>query len=244
MRYSPAETDHIEGRIVPEKNYLICFVLGYGEVVLCNGGVRVVKPLKILIADDEALLRLDLREMLEEAGHTVAGEAENGKIAVSLAERERPDLVIMDVKMPEMDGLEAAKLIGEAKLAPVLLLTAYSQQEIVQEATNSGVFAYLVKPVREEELFPAIEIAISRFAAFQRLNAALDKAKDDLETRKLLDRAKGILMDQYKFTEKDAFQAMQKLSMDRRLSLKAVAKAVIASAEIHEKETGKKKSRK
>ena len=158
--------------------------------------------------------------------------------------RERPDLVIMDVKMPEMDGLEAAKLIGEAKLAPVLLLTAYSQQEIVQEATNSGVFAYLVKPVREEELFPAIEIAISRFAAFQRLNAALDKAKDDLETRKLLDRAKGILMDQYKFTEKDAFQAMQKLSMDRRLSLKAVAKAVIASAEIHEKETGKKKSRK
>ena len=192
-----------------------------------------MKPLKILIADDEALLRLDLREMLEEAGHTVAGEAENGKIAVSLAERERPDLVIMDVKMPEMDGLEAAKLIGEAKLAPVLLLTAYSQQEIVQEATNSGVFAYLVKPVREEELFPAIEIAISRFAAFQRLNAALDKAKDDLE-----------LMDQYKFTEKDAFQAMQKLSMDRRLSLKAVAKAVIASAEIHEKETGKKKSRK
>ena len=178
------------------------------------------------------MLRLDLREMLEEAGHTVAGEAENGKIAVSLAERERPDLVIMDVKMPEMDGLEAAKLIGEAKLAPVLLLTAYSQQEIVQEATNSGVFAYLVKPVREEELFPAIEIAISRFAAFQRLN------------RKLLDRAKGILMDQYKFTEKDAFQAMQKLSMDRRLSLKAVAKAVIASAEIHEKETGKKKSRK
>ena len=176
-----------------------------------------IKPLKILIADDEA-----------------AGEAENGKIAVSLAERERPDLVIMDVKMPEMDGLEAAKLIGEAKLAPVLLLTAYSQQEIVQEATNSGVFAYLVKPVREEELFPAIEIAISRFAAFQRLNAALDKAKDDLETRKLLDRAKG----------KDAFQAMQKLSMDRRLSLKAVAKAVIASAEIHEKETGKKKNRK
>ena len=196
-----------------------------------------IKPLKILIADDEALLRLDLREMLEEAGHTVIGEAENGKVAVHIAELEHPDLVIMDVKMPEMDGLEA-------KLAPVLLLTAYSQQEIVQEATNSGVFAYLVKPIREEELFPAIEIAISRFAAFQRLNAALDKAKDDLETRKILDRAKGILMDQYKFTEKDAFQAMQKLSMDRRLSLKAVAKAVIASAEINEKETGKKKSRK
>ena len=201
-----------------------------------------MRPLKVLIADDEALLRLDLREMLEEAGHKVAGEAENGKIAVELAKKEKPDLVIMDVKMPVMDGLEAAKIIGEAKLAPVLLLTAYSQQDIVRQATDSGVFAYLVKPVREEELFPAIEVAINRFDAFQRLNAALDKAKDDLDTRKILDRAKGILMDQYKFTEKDAFQAMQKLSMDRRLSLKAVAKAVIASAEIHEKETGKKRN--
>ena len=199
--------------------------------------------MKVLIADDEALLRLDLREMLEEAGHKVAGEAENGKIAVELAKKEKPDLVIMDVKMPVMDGLEAAKIIGEAKLAPVLLLTAYSQQDIVRQATDSGVFAYLVKPVREEELFPAIEVAINRFDAFQRLNAALDKAKDDLDTRKILDRAKGILMDQYKFTEKDAFQAMQKLSMDRRLSLKAVAKAVIASADIHNKEAEKKKGK-
>lgn len=203
-----------------------------------------MKPLKILIADDEALLRLDLREMLEEAGHTVIGEAENGKVAIDITKQKKPDLVIMDVKMPEMDGLEAARIIGDEKLAPVLLLTAYSQREIVQQATDSGVFAYLVKPIREEELFPAIEIAIHRFAAFQRLNSELDKAKDDLETRKLLDRAKGILMDQYKFSEKDAFRAMQKLSMDRRLSLKAVARAVIASAEIHEKEIEKKKSRK
>ena len=203
-----------------------------------------MKPLKILIADDEALLRLDLREMLEEAGHTVIGEAENGKVAIDITKQKKPDLVIMDVKMPEMDGLEAARIIGDEKLAPVLLLTAYSQREIVQQATDSGVFAYLVKPIREEELFPAIEIAIHRFAAFQRLNSELDKAKDDLETRKLLDRAKGILMDQYKFSEKDAFRAMQKLSMDRRLSLKAVARAVIASAEIHEKENGKIKNRK
>jgi response regulator NasT len=203
-----------------------------------------MRSLRVLIADDEALLRLDIREMLEYAGHTVVGEAENGKAAVAAAEKEKPDLVIMDVKMPVMDGLEAARLIGEAKLAPVLLLTAYSQQEIVKQATDSGVFAYLVKPIREEELFPAIEIAISRFEAFMRLNAALDKAKDDLETRKILDRAKGILMDQYKFTEKDAFQAMQKLSMDRRLSLKAVAKAVIASAEIQNRETGKRKTKK
>lgn len=203
-----------------------------------------MRSLRVLIADDEALLRLDIREMLEYAGHIVVGEAENGKAAVAAAEKEKPDLVIMDVKMPVMDGLEAARLIGEAKLAPVLLLTAYSQQEIVKQATDSGVFAYLVKPIREEELFPAIEIAISRFEAFMRLNAALDKAKDDLETRKILDRAKGILMDQYKFTEKDAFQAMQKLSMDRRLSLKAVAKAVIASAEIQNRETGKRKTKK
>lgn len=203
-----------------------------------------MRSLRVLIADDEALLRLDIREMLEYAGHTVVGEAENGKAAVAAAEKEKPDLVIMDVKMPVMDGLEAARIIGEAKLAPVLLLTAYSQQEIVKQATDSGVFAYLVKPIREEELFPAIEIAISRFEAFMRLNAALDKAKDDLETRKILDRAKGILMDQYKFTEKDAFQAMQKLSMDRRLSLKAVAKAVIASAEIQNRETGKRKTKK
>ncbi|HAT97812.1 MAG TPA: response regulator [Acidaminococcaceae bacterium] len=201
-----------------------------------------MKPLRILIADDEALLRLDLREMLEEAGHVVVGEAENGKAAVDITKQEKPDLVIMDVKMPEMNGLAAAKAIGDERLAPVLLLTAYSQREIVQQATDSGVFAYLVKPIREEELFPAMEIAMNRFVAFQRLNAELDKAKDDLETRKLLDRAKGILMDQYKFTESDAFKAMQKLSMDRRLSLKAVAKAVIASAEIHEKETGKKKN--
>ena len=203
-----------------------------------------MKPLKILIADDEALLRLDLREMLEEAGHTVIGEAENGKVAIDITKQKKPDLVIMDVKMPEMDGLEAARIIGDEKLAPVLLLTAYSQREIVQQATDSGVFAYLVKPIREEELFPAIEIAIHRFAAFQRLNSELDKAKDDLETRKLLDRAKGILMDQYKFSEKDAFRAMQKLSMDRRLSLKAVARAVIASAEIYEKENGKTKNKK
>lgn len=203
-----------------------------------------MKLLRVLIADDEALLRLDLREMLEDAGHAVVGEAENGKIALELTEKEKPDLIIMDVKMPVMDGLTAAKVIGEKNLAPVLLLTAYSQQDIVKQATDSGVFAYLVKPIREEELFPAMEIAISRFEAFRRLNIELDKAKDDLETRKILDRAKGILMDQYNFTEKDAFQAMQKLSMDRRLSLKAVAKAVIASAEIHEKETAKKKNRK
>lgn len=138
-----------------------------------------MKPLKILIADDEALLRLDLREMLEEAGHTVIGEAENGKVAIDITKQKKPDLVIMDVKMPEMDGLEAARIIGDEKLAPVLLLTAYSQREIVQQATDSGVFAYLVKPIREEELFPAIEIAIHRFAAFQRLNSELDKAKDD-----------------------------------------------------------------
>jgi response regulator NasT len=189
-----------------------------------------VKQLRILVVDDEALLRLDLSEMLTERGHDVVGEADNGADAIRLARELHPDLIMMDVS-----GLEAAKTIGEEQLAPVLLLTAYSQQDVVEQATDSGVMAYLVKPIREEELTPAIEIALNRWNYYQELARELDKAKDDLETRRLLDRAKGILMDQHGFSEHDAFQAMQKLSMDRRLSLKAVAQAVLAAAEINSK---------
>jgi two-component system, response regulator PdtaR len=196
---------------------------------------RTVKQLRILVVDDEALLRLDLSEMLIERGHDVVGEADNGADAIRLARELHPDLIMMDVKMPGMSGLEAAKTIGEEQLAPVLLLTAYSQQDVVEQATDSGVMAYLVKPIREEELTPAIEIALNRWNYYQELARELDKAKDDLETRRLLDRAKGILMDQHGFSEHDAFQAMQKLSMDRRLSLKAVAQAVLAAAEINSK---------
>ena len=192
-----------------------------------------MKQLRILVVDDEAILRLDLSEMLAERGHDVVGEADNGADAVRLARELHPDLVLMDVKMPGMSGLEAAKLIGGEQLAPVLLLTAYSQR--VEQAADSGVMAYLVKPIREEELTPALEVAMTRWESYRSLARELDKAKDDLETRKLLDRAKGVLMDQHGFSERDAFEAMQKLSMDRRLSLKAVAQAVLAAAEIRGK---------
>ncbi|MCI2098905.1 MAG: response regulator [Succiniclasticum sp.] len=194
-----------------------------------------MKQLRILVVDDEAILRLDLSEMLAERGHDVVGEADNGADAVRLARELHPDLVLMDVKMPGMSGLEAAKLIGGEQLAPVLLLTAYSQRDVVEQAADSGVMAYLVKPIREEELTPALEVAMTRWESYRSLARELDKAKDDLETRKLLDRAKGVLMDQHGFSERDAFEAMQKLSMDRRLSLKAVAQAVLAAAEIRGK---------
>ena len=194
-----------------------------------------MKQLRILVVDDEAILRLDLSEMLTERGHDVVGEADNGADAVRLARELHPDLVLMDVKMPGMSGLEAAKLIGGEQLAPVLLLTAYSQRDVVEQAADSGVMAYLVKPIREEELTPALEVAMTRWESYRSLARELDKAKDDLETRKLLDRAKGVLMDQHGFSERDAFEAMQKLSMDRRLSLKAVAQAVLAAAEIRGK---------
>lgn len=186
--------------------------------------------LKVVLADDEALIRLDIREMLTEGGHEVAGEANNGEDAVAMTRALQPDLVIMDVKMPQMDGLTASKIITDEHLAPVLLLTAYSQQEIVSQAKSSGVLGYLVKPVREEQLFPAMEIAISRFEEIKALGAELGLLKESLETRKLLDRAKGILMSEHGFTEQEAYRKMQQYSMNRRISIKELAEAVIASA--------------
>ena len=158
--------------------------------------------LKVVLADDEALIRLDIREMLTEGGHEVAGEANNGEDAVAMTRALQPDLVIMDVKMPQMDGLTASKIITDEHLAPVLLLTAYSQQEIVSQAKSSGVLGYL----------------------------ELGLLKESLETRKLLDRAKGILMSAHGFTEQEAYRKMQQYSMNRRISIKELAEAVIASA--------------
>lgn len=190
-----------------------------------------LKKLKILLADDEAILRLDLREMLCDAGHEVIGEAANGEEAVELARKLKPDFIIMDVKMPVMDGLTAAKIIAAENIAPVLLLTAYSQQDIVDKAKDAGVIAYLVKPVREEQLFPAMEIAASRFDELQQLNDELDKLKDSLETRKLLDRAKGILMTAHGMTEQEAYRKMQQFSMAKRITLKELAESIIAAAD-------------
>lgn len=194
-----------------------------------------MQKLRILLADDEALIRLDLREMLTEAGHEIVGEAANGQEAVQLAQELHSDIVIMDVKMPVMDGLTAAQQITEAEIAPVLLLTAYSQQDIVARATEAGVIAYLVKPVREQQLFPAIEVAVSRFRAWQELGRELDELKESLATRKLVDRAKGILMTAHKMTEQEAYRKMQQFSMAKRISLKKLAEEIIAADEKYRK---------
>ncbi|CUH96295.1 hypothetical protein P22_2385 [Propionispora sp. 2/2-37] len=188
-----------------------------------------MQRLRIVIADNESIIRMDLKEILEEAGHTVIGEATDGLKAVDLVRRERPDLVIMDIKMPEMDGITAAKIISNEKLSPVLLLTAFSQKEIVEKAKDSGVMAYLVKPVKEANLFPAMEIALSRFKEFMDLEQELEGVKTSLETRKILDRAKGILMDAYNLTESEAYRRIQQYSMSKRKSIREVAEAIVES---------------
>lgn len=186
--------------------------------------------LRIVIADNESIIRMDLKELLEEAGHNVVGEAADGFKAVELARKYHPDLVIMDIKMPEMDGITAAKIISNEKLSPVLLLTAFSQKEIVEKAKDSGVLAYLVKPVKEANLFPAMEIALSRFKEFAELERELEEVKNSLETRKVLDRAKGILMDAYNLTESEAYRRIQQYSMAKRKSIRDVAAAIVESA--------------
>jgi response regulator NasT len=189
-----------------------------------------MEALKIIIADNESIIRMDLREILEEAGHTVIAEAADGLKAVELTRKYQPDLVIMDIKMPEMDGITAAKIISNEKVAPVLLLTAFSQKEIVEKAKDSGVLAYLVKPVKEVNLFPAMEIALSRFQEFKELEQELEGVKNSLESRKILDRAKGILMDAYNLTESEAYRRIQQYSMSKRKSIREVAEAIIESA--------------
>ena len=188
------------------------------------------KTLRIVIADNESLIRLDIREMLEDAGHEVVGEAVNGRRAVELTRQHRPDLVLMDIKMPEMDGITAAGKIYADKIAPVILLTAFSQPDIVDKAKDSGVLGYLVKPVQESQLFPAIEIALSRWQEMQGLEDELEKLKDSLETRKLIDRAKGIIMAAHKLGEQEAYRRMQQYAMQKRVPLKDVAQSIIRAA--------------
>ena len=188
------------------------------------------KSLRIVIADNESLIRLDIREMLEEAGHEVVGEAVNGRRAVELTRQHRPDLVLMDIKMPEMDGITAAGKIYADKIAPVILLTAFSQPDIVDKAKDSGVLGYLVKPVQESQLFPAIEIALSRWQEMQGLEDELEKLKDSLETRKMVDRAKGIIMAAHKLGEQEAYRRMQQYAMQKRVPLKDVAQSIIRAA--------------
>jgi two-component system, response regulator PdtaR len=187
--------------------------------------------LNVVLAEDEALIRLDLREMLEEEGYVVAGEAGDGETAVQLAEQLSPDLVIMDVKMPGLDGISAAERISADHLAPVVILTAFSQRDLVQRASEAGAMAYLVKPFTKADLVPAIEVAVSRFAEMAALNAEAANLRERLEVRKMLDRAKGVLQDERGMTEAQAFRWIQKTSMDRRQTMRAVAEEVLAESE-------------
>jgi len=182
---------------------------------------------RVIIADDESIIRMDLREMLTNLGYLVVGEVGDGRSAVNLARELRPDVVIMDIKMPDMDGIDAAKILTEERVAPVLLLTAYSQQELIERAKEAGVVGYIVKPFRESDLAPAIEVAIARFAEFRALEKEVGDLKLALETRKLVDRAKGILMDTQGLTEAEAFRKIQKMSMNTRKPMKEVAEAII-----------------
>ena len=190
---------------------------------------------RLIIADDESLIRMDLREMLAQLGYLVVGEAGDGQSAVNLARELRPDAVIMDIKMPDLDGIEAARLLTQERVAPVLLLTAYSDTELIARAREAGVAGYLVKPFRESDLAPAIEIAMARFAEFRELEKEVGDLQETLETRKLVDRAKGILMDTQSLSEAEAFRRIQKMSMNTRKAMKEVAEAIILAHEATKK---------
>jgi two-component system, response regulator PdtaR len=184
---------------------------------------------KVLIAEDEAIIRLDLKEMLEEEGLDVVGEASDGEAAIRLARERRPDLVIMDIKMPGMDGLAAAERIASEDLAAVLILTAFSQRDLVQRAAEAGAMAYLVKPFQKTDLMPAIDIAIARHAELEAVKKESQSLAEQLETRKIVDRAKGKLMDGDGLSESEAFRHLQKRAMDERRSMRAVAEEVLGA---------------
>ncbi len=193
-----------------------------------SNGATASSPARIVVAEDEAIIRLDLVEMLGEAGYDVVGQASNGEQAVEMALALQPDLVIMDVKMPVMDGLSAADEIGKQRTCPVIMLTAFSQTELVERARDAGVMAYIVKPFTAADLAPAINIALSRWAELKELEKEVADLGEALETRKAVERAKGVLMKKLKLTEAEAFRWIQKTAMDRRLGMKEVADAVIA----------------
>ncbi|WP_380168248.1 ANTAR domain-containing response regulator [Jannaschia sp. R86511] len=185
---------------------------------------------RVVVAEDEALIRLDLVEMLTEAGYDVVGEAGDGESAMRLAEEQRPDVVVLDIKMPKLDGITAAERIAAARIAPVVLLTAFSQTELVERARDAGAMAYVVKPFTAADLLPALEIAVSRHSELLQLEDEVADLADRLETRKLVERAKAALQSTYGMSEPEAFRWIQKTSMDRRLSMREVASGVLAAA--------------
>jgi two-component system, response regulator PdtaR len=191
-----------------------------------------VSQRRILIAEDESISRMDLREILENLGYLVVGEAGDGRSAVNMARELRPDLVVMDLKMPEMDGIAASRVLAADKIAPVLVMTAYSDPEYVEGASAAGVMGYLVKPIRETELAPAIEVALRRFGEYRAVEQQLGDTRDTLETRKVVERAKGLLMDGQGLSEAEAFRKIQKLSMNTRKSMREVAEALLLTQQV------------
>jgi len=192
-----------------------------------NTGSPTPSAKRVIVAEDESLIRIDVVETLRDNGFEVIAEAADGEIAVALAEELKPDLVVMDVKMPLMDGISAAEILTKKKIAPVVLLTAFSQRELVERASEAGALAYVVKPFTPNDLIPAIDIALGRYAQIQALEDEVADMAERLETRKILDRAKGILNNTMGLTEPEAFRWIQKASMDRRLTMKEVAQTVI-----------------
>jgi response regulator NasT len=193
---------------------------------------------RIIIADDESLIRRDLREMLTDQGYLIVGEASDGRTAVEMARKLKPDLVIMDIRFEgdDFDGIDAAQVLTAEEIAPVLLLSAYSQRDLVERAKESGVVGYLVKPFSEADLVPAIETALERFREFRVIKKEAKDLRRTLETRKAVDRAKGLLMDTEGMSEREAFRRIQKLSMDSRKPMRVVAEAIILAHRIHERE--------
>ena len=192
-----------------------------------GGPAATTRRPRVVIAEDEALIRMDLAEMLDDEGYDVVGQAEDGEKAVALATEHRPDLVILDVKMPRLDGIAAAEQIARARIAPVVILTAFSQRDLVERARDAGAMAYLVKPFDQGDLVPAVEMAMSRFAELRQVESEVADLTERLETRKAVDRAKGVLQQSLGLTEPESFRWIQKTAMDLRLSMRQVAEGVV-----------------
>ncbi|NJL03933.1 MAG: response regulator [Chloroflexaceae bacterium] len=191
-----------------------------------------MSQIRLIIADDESIIRMNLKETLIGLGYLVIGEAGDGVSVINLARELRPDLVLMDIKMPKLDGIQAAKVLTQEKIAPVLLLTAYSDRELVDRAKEAGVVNYIVKPFRDAELLPAIEIALARYQEFLEMDNEIHDLKETLDTRKLVERAKGVLMDAQGLKEAEAFRKIQQLSMNTRKPMKEIAQAILLAHEI------------
>lgn len=191
-------------------------------------------PTRIIIAEDDSVIRMDLREELQRQGYLVVGDVGDGQSAINLARELRPDLIIMDIRMPELDGIEAARVLTNERLAPVVLLTAFSDDELIERAREAGVVNYVTKPWRQSDLKPAIEIALARFQEFREMESQVKTLEDQLATRKMVEKAKGVLMEKYKLTEQEAFRRIQKLSMNNRKSMREVAEAILLAEELNQ----------